>query len=86
MTDRQITAQRILNRIAEFDGDLNAAFPNPFRFHKKQHGRRQAFLDRELAHHLCERDPSRPWGYEANGAYFVRPCLKALEAFLQNQN
>lgn len=82
MTDRQTIAQQVLDRIAEHSGDLNAAYPNPFRFHKDQHGRPQAFKDRELAHLLTERDPEKPWGFEANGSFFVRPNPRAIEAFV----
>lgn len=82
MTDRKTVAHEALERIARHGGDLNAAYPNPFRFNKHRQGRREAFFDRELAHLLTERDPSRPWGWEANGAYFVRPNQKAVEAFI----
>ena len=81
MTDRQAITQQFLDRIAEHGGDLNSAFPNPFRFHNHRYGRKKAFYDRELAHLLTERDTTKPWGWSANGAYFVRPNQKAVEAF-----
>ena len=82
MTDRQTIAQQVLDRIAACEGNLNLAFPDPFRFSNNQRGRRQAFFDRELAHLLTERDPTKPWGWEANGAFFVVPNRKAVEAFV----
>ena len=85
MNDRKALALQVINRIAEHNGDLNAAFPNPFRFHNHRRGRRQAFFDRELAHLLTERDPVQPWGWEANGAYFVRPNQNAISAFVDGR-
>ena len=50
MTDRKSIAEELFRKIADHNGDLNAAFPNPFRFHKHQRGRRQAFNDWGLAY------------------------------------
>ena len=85
MRDRETLALQVINLIAEHNGDLNAAFPNPFRFHNQRRGRKQAFFDRELAHLLTERDPVHPWGWEANGAYFVRPNQNAISAFVDGR-
>lgn len=85
MTDRKTIAQGVLDRIANHDGDLNAAYPNPFRFHNRRLGRKQAFFDRELAHLLTERDPSRPWGWDADGSFFVRPNQKAVADFIEGR-
>ena len=82
MIDRIELSQQILDLIAAHGGNLNAAFPNPFRFHNHRLGRKKAFFDRELAHLLTERDPTKPWGWDADGAYFVRPNPKALAAYI----
>lgn len=85
MSDRKTEAQEIYERLAEHGWDLNAAFPNPFRFAKCQHGRRQALHSWELAHLLTERDPERPWGWSANGAYFVIPNEKTITAYVEGR-
>lgn len=85
MTDRRTQVQLVLDRINEHGGDLNAAFPSPFRFHKHQRGRKQAFHDWELAHLLTERDPEKPWGWEAKGAFFVRPNPKNIDGFINGR-
>lgn len=85
MTDRKETAQQIYDLLTQHDGDLNAAFPNPFRFLKSQRGRRQAFHDWELAHLLTERDPTKPWGLEAKGAYFVIPNEKTFIEYVEGR-
>jgi hypothetical protein len=85
MNVRKTLAQQVLDRITDHGGDLNSAYPNPFRFQNHKLGRRQAFFDRELAHLLTERDPSRPWGWDADGAYFVRPNSKAIVAYVDGR-
>lgn len=85
MTDRTNEANNILERLAEHGWDLNAAFPNPFRFHKHQRGRRRAFHNWGLAHLLTERDPVKPWGWSANGAYFVIPNEKTIAAYVDGR-
>lgn len=85
MTDRKEIAQQIYDRLTEHGGDLNAAFPNPFRFHKHQRGRRQAFYDWELAHLLTEPDPTKPWGWAANGSYFVIPNEKTFTDYVEGR-
>lgn len=82
MTDRAIEANGIIKRLADHGWDLNAAFPNPFRFAKCQHGRRQAFDNWELAHLLTERDPEKPWGWDAKGSYFVRANLRTISDYV----
>jgi hypothetical protein len=85
MSDKKIEVSRIIEQLVEHSGDLNAAFPDPFRFAKSRRGQRQVFYDWELAHLLTERDPEKPWGWDAKGAYFVIPNQKRIEDYVEGR-